>query len=518
MASSSITASRVKKARDEKSVPMKEKLVTLVKNIVKSGLKLTVHVILGIICIQQARLSQSGLLPTCVSTAPYTDKDIEMDQIHMDFLTTSDKGVEKSIKATFPIKGNLALFQDSTLLKTIRTWTISAQSNNLTYYFGSCMQAAAISYYSMHSNLYGFVNSWLPQWFIMYMSFTIIPLIFQISGFWAFLVFVFSSLANWGMLLELGTVTKENPTRKSWRPDGGIWTWPSSPFTILVLLIVICALPLTAGAGVGLAILLGLSTLLTRTQLVYSKKGEIDEALSSVLEASNDIPPVAAEPADPASPSQPMSGGGSSEKDPDNKPSPEELAAAKEANCKIFNKTNSPKKEIFSITKQISLTFKVYRHIIMIIMTIYMLMDIYSVMGTSYLLSGIFAVLCMYYFTDVYKKYKISACDNFTEGLIGYTNSFRKCDLEPGEPHIDEEVERSGFHIPTPDLAKIAGAATGAGALTSLTSSVGPLLGESLPSVPDLKDDAVGLLSTSSSSDAPTPSSTDSTSEPKTLS
>lgn len=85
-------------------------------------------------------------------------------------------------------------------------------------------------------------------------------------------------------------------------------------------------------------------------------------------------------------------------------------------------------------------------------------------------------------------------------------------------PHIDEEVERSGFHIPTPDLAKIAGAATGAGALTSLTSSVGPLLGESLPSVPDLKDDAVGLLSTSSSSDAPTPSSTDSTSEPKTLS
>ena len=503
MAKSSISASRVKNARDEKSVPSKEKLVTLVKTIVKSGVKLTVHVILGILCIQQARLSQSGLLPTCVSTAPYTDKDIEMDQIHMDFLTTSDKGVDKSIKATFPVKENLALFQDSNLLKTIRNWTISAHSNNLTYYFGSCMQAAAISYYSMHSNLYGFVNSWLPQWFIMYMSLAIIPLIFQISGFWAFLVFVFSSLANWGMLLELGTVTKENPTRKSWRPDGGIWTWPSSPFTILVLLIVICALPLTAGAGVGLAILLGLSTLFTRTQLIYSKKDEIENVMSSKPEEvlSKAIPVLETVDAEPVAVGSAMLGGGSPENDTEKKPTPEEKAAAREESCNVSNKTTSKRKEIFSLTNQISLTFKVYRHIIMIVMTIYMLIDIYSIMGANYLGAGIFAVIFMYYFTDVYKKYKISACDNFTEGLIGYTNSFRKCDLEPGEPHVDEEIERSGFHIPTPDLAKIASAATGAGALTSIASAI------SLPSVPKLTDN-VNELSTSSSAGTPTTAST----------
>ena len=472
------STSRVKRTRDGNASKLdKESIVNLVKAIVKSGVKLTVHVILGILCIQQARLSQSGLLPTCVSTAPYTDKDIEMDQIHMDFLTTSDKGVDKSIKATFPVKDNLALFQDSTLLKTIRNWTISAQSNNLTYYFGSCMQAGALSYYSMHSNLYGFVNSWLPQWFIMYMSFTIIPLILQISGFWAFIVFVFSSLANWGMLLELGTVTKENPTRKSWRPDTGIWTWPSSPFTILVLILVLCALPLTAGAGVGLAILLGLSTLFTRTRLVYSKTHEIESAMSDNIQDATASPVaevVASAP--PIGSDEGMKGGGPPENDTDKKPTPE--------------------------------TFKVYRHVIMIIMTIYMLMDIYSVMGTNYLIAGIFAAICMYYFTDVYKKYKISACDNFTEGLIGYSNSFRKCELEPGAPHVDEEVERSGFHIPTPDLAKIASAATGAGALTSIASSV------SLPSVPGLPDN-VTELPTSSSADAPTTTS-DSSSDPKT--
>lgn len=504
------STSRVKRTRDGNASKLdKESIVNLVKAIVKSGVKLTVHVILGILCIQQARLSQSGLLPTCVSTAPYTDKDIEMDQIHMDFLTTSDKGVDKSIKATFPVKDNLALFQDSTLLKTIRNWTISAQSNNLTYYFGSCMQAAAISYYSMHSNLYGFVNSWLPQWFIMYMSFTIIPLILQISGFWAFIVFVFSSLANWGMLLELGTVTKENPTRKSWRPDTGIWTWPSSPFTILVLILVLCALPLTAGAGVGLAILLGLSTLFTRTRLVYSKTHEIESAMSDNIQDATASPVaevVASAP--PIGSDEGMKGGGPPENDTDKKPTPEEKAAAREENCSVSNKTNSKKKEIFSLTNQIGLTFKVYRHIIMIVMTIYMLMDIYSVMGTNYLIAGIFAAICMYYFTDVYKKYKISACDNFTEGLIGYTNSFRKCELEPGAPHVDEEVERSGFHIPTPDLAKIASAATGAGALTSIASSI------SLPSVPDLSDN-VTELPTSSSADAPTTTS-DSSSDPKT--
>lgn len=539
MIKSSSSTSRVKSARDEKSVPLQERLGNLAKTVGKSGIKLITHVILGILCIQQCRIAQSGLLPTCVSTKPYTDKDIEMEQIHMDFLTTSDKGVDKSIKATYPIKENLAIYQDSTLLKTIREWTIGSQSNNMTYYFGSCMQASALSYYSLHSNLYGFVNSWFPQWLIMYMSFTIIPLIFQVAGLWAFIVFVFSSLANWGLLLELSTIDEKTPTRKTWRYDTGIWTWPSSPFTILVLLIVICALPLMAGAGIGLAILLGLSTLLTRAQLVYSKKGQIELAMSSKSEAEEDTTsdPVSA---DPPAPDLAVSGttsdedadedadenedenekietkqmeqaGGSdpSETAPDNDPTkkltPEEEKAAGENACLLSNKTTSKKKEKFSMVNQIKLTFKIYRHIIMIIMTIYMLMDIYSTMGTQWLLSGIFAVIAMSYFTKVYHKYKISACDNFTEDLIGYTNSYRKCELTPGEPHVQEEVDRAGFHIPTPDLAKIAGAATGAGALTSLASSVGPALSDSLPSVPNLADEVKDVPgSATASTDAPT--------------
>ena len=505
MTKTTSSPSRVKRSKDENAKKLdKENLIKLVTSILKSGVKLTVHVILGILCIQQCRISQSGLLPTCVSTRPYTDKDIEMKQIHMDYLTTSEKEVDKSIKATYPIKENLALYQDSTLLKTIREWTIGAHSSNLTYYFGSCMQASAISYYSMHSNLYGFVNSWFPQWLIMYMSFTIIPLIFQISGFWAFLVFVFSSLANWGLLLKLGTVSEEDPTRKSWRHDSGIWTWPSSPFTILVLILVICALPLSAGAGIGMAFLLGISTIFTRTQLMYSKKHEIEVAMSSdPLESESDS--VTTEPPSPVPspvPSPDMVGGGSSEKDEDKPPSPEDESAAREESCKTSNKTTSKKKEKFTMMNQISLTFKVYRHIIMIIMTIYMLMDIQSVLGAKYLLGGIFAVIVMYNFTDVYKKYKISACDNFTEGLIGSANSFRKCELDPGVPHVDKEVERSGFHIPTPDLAKIAGAATGAGALSSLAENV------ALPSVPSLSDNMNELPGSSSADESTTSNST----------
>jgi len=538
MTKSSSSTSRVKSARDEKSVPLQERLGNLTKSVAKSGIKLITHVILGILCIQQCRLAQSGLLPTCVSTKPYTDKDIEMEQIHMDFLTTSDKGVDKSIKATYPIKENLAIYQDSTLLKTIREWTIGSQSNNMTYYFGSCMSAAALSYYSLHSNLYGFVNSWFPQWLIMYMSFTIIPLIFQVAGFWAFIVFVFSSLANWGMLLELSTVDEKNPTRKTWRYDTGIWTWPSSPFTILVLIIVICALPLMAGAGIGLAILLGLSTLLTRTQLVYSKKGQIELAMSSKSEAEEDTtsdPVTSTPPASDLAVSdttldenekietkqmEQVGGSDPSEITPDNDPTkkltPEEEKAAGENACLLSNKTTSKKKEKFTMINQIKLTFKVYRHIIMIIMTIYMLMDIYSTMGTQWLLSGIFAVIVMSYFTKVYHKYKISACDNFTEDLIGYANSYRKCKLVPGVPHVQEEVERSGFHIPTPDLAKIAGAATGAGALTSLASSGGPVLDESLPSVPNITDE-VKEVSSSATASTDTPTTVaDSASVPKT--
>ena len=127
MTKTTSSPSRVKRSKDENAKKLdKENLIKLVTSILKSGVKLTVHVILGILCIQQCRISQSGLLPTCVSTRPYTDKDIEMKQIHMDYLTTSENEVDKSIKATYPIKENLALYQDSTLLKTIREWTIGA--------------------------------------------------------------------------------------------------------------------------------------------------------------------------------------------------------------------------------------------------------------------------------------------------------------------------------------------------------------------------------------------------------
>lgn len=483
----SSSSSRVKRASDEKNLPLKEKLVNLTKAVVTSGVLLVVHVILGIICIQQCRIAQSGLLPTCASTKPYTDNDIEMEQVHMDFLTTSDKGVDKSIKATYPIKENLAIYQESTLLRTIRNWTMGSESSNITYYMGSCMSAAALTYYSVHNSMYGFINSWLPQWLIMYMSFTIIPIIFQTAGFCAFVMFAISSIANWSMLLELPEIDAADPTRKWWRPDTGIWTWPSTPSTIFVLICVMCCIPYLCGAGIGLAIMLGLSALLTKPQLFYSKKEQIDQLFSeksiedhdttsydnerieteklkrerkadndTVLGKNENIEPETPDP-DPEDPNQPTQtgGGDSSESDSgeddengeDNatKPSPKEEKEDAEKNCLKSNKTTSKKKEKFSTMDQIKLTFKIYRHIIMIIMTIYMLKDIYITMGTHWLLSGIFAVIIMAHFTKVYHKYKISACDNFTEDLIGYQNSYRKCDLIPGEPHKEEEVKRAGF-------------------------------------------------------------------------
>ena len=239
MAKSKDSLSRVKRSRNEKTGSLPDRLLTLTKNMAVSGVKLFAHVLLGILCIQHCRLSQSGILPTCISTKPYTSRKIEMEQIHMDFLMTTDKGKDKSIKATYPLKENLAIFQDSSLLHTIQEWTRGVRTTNITYYFGSCMAAATVSFYSLHSNLYGFVNSWFPQWLIMFMSFTIIPIILQLTVIWTVIVFVTSSLVNWQMLLELSTIDKSKLKRRTFRPDPGMWTWPSSPYTVLILLIVI---------------------------------------------------------------------------------------------------------------------------------------------------------------------------------------------------------------------------------------------------------------------------------------
>ena len=469
------SSSRVKSKRD-KTPPLKDRLINLSKSVAMSGVKLIIHVVLGIICIQQCRLAQSGILPTCSSTAPYTDKDIEMEQIHMDFLTTSVKGVDKSIKATFPLKDNLAIYQDSILLRTIRNWTIGANSSNMTYYLGTCMGSAAVTYYAIHNSMYGFINSWFPQWFIMYMSFTIIPIIFQLAAFCSFVVFVISAITNWGLLLELGEVTKEEPTKKKWTYDTGIWTWPSSPFTVLVILLVLCATPLICGAGIVVAIVLGLSVFLTKPELLYSKKSEIEKAMSSKA-SSEKVPDADSEPDADGTQTGGSDSSNTKNGDDTKKPTPEEMAEAKENACKLSNKTTSKKKEKFFLTDQIKLTFKVYRHIIMIIMTIYLLMDIYSTMGTQWLLSGIFAVIAMSYFTKVYHRYKITACDNFTADFIGYTNSQRKCDLIPEQAYKDEEAKRAGFPDILGKIAKMYSAMNPMSAAMGAMNPVGALAG-----------------------------------------
>jgi hypothetical protein len=477
---------------------MKEKIINLIKSLAKSGITLVIHIILGIVCIQQCRISQAGILPTCVSTKPYTDVDVEVEQVHMDFLTTSDKGVNKSIKATFPIKENLAIYQESSLLMLIRNWTIGSQSTNLTHYLGSCMASSAATYYAMHTNMYGFVNSWFPQWLIMGMSFTILPLIFMVAGICAVISFVFTAITSWSLLFELGIINEDNPTRKYWRPDVGMWTWPSSPFTLLIFCGVLFAFPMLCYGGIIMAIIMGLSVLVTKPQLLYSKKDQIEQVFSSIVkDENNTTDPESPENGDALENSDDeedkymmeakdaaadlLAQGGDekdatailiqaqkarTQRDIANNPSTlnsihpanttqvgggDGDADEKEANekaeeaCLTSNKTTSNKKERFTLMNQIKLTFKVYRHIIMIIMTGYMLKDIYSTMGTQWLLSGIFAVIAMSYFTKVYHKYKISACDNFTDDLIGYQNSYRQCELRPGEPIREAPARRAGF-------------------------------------------------------------------------
>jgi hypothetical protein len=125
----------------------------------------------------------------------------------------------------------------------------------------------------------------------------------------------------------------------------------------------------------------------------------------------------------------------------------EKAAAAKEANCEKNNKTTSSRKETLGIIDQIKLTFKVYRKIIMIIMTIYLLMDVSSTLGHYALVSCIFAVIVMAYFTKVYDTYKISACDNFTEGLVGLMNTNRDCHPLPGTIGREDPPEREPLTV-----------------------------------------------------------------------
>ena len=76
-------------------------------------------------------LHKQTFFPTVFLPVLTLEEEVSVDQVHMDYISTTDKGVEKSIKATYPVKENLAMLQNSVIPKTIRDWTTSAQANSI---------------------------------------------------------------------------------------------------------------------------------------------------------------------------------------------------------------------------------------------------------------------------------------------------------------------------------------------------------------------------------------------------
>jgi hypothetical protein len=277
-------ASKVKKAKKERTPTFEEKFKNLLKAMVISFIKLSLHIIAGIICLQLCRSAQANFLPGCVSTKPYTDKDVEMDHIHMDYITTSRNGKDMSIKANYPLKENLNIFHGGYISRTIRDWTQGPQATKLTYWFGTCMAAGVSSAYSSHTRIYEMLNAILPVWVIMFFSFLIIPIVFHIVAIWSVINFVITSIAKWDRLTYLKEVYQAGPHQKSrWKKDDGIWDWPSTKWTVATLVFVIFGLPLWLGAGCLFAIVSAATAVMTMfyAKLYYSKKSEIDQVMNA---------------------------------------------------------------------------------------------------------------------------------------------------------------------------------------------------------------------------------------------
>ena len=102
MAKSKLDEKREKRKKKEKKSPL-SKALELVINTLKRALEIFIMIFIGTLVVAQSRLSQTGLLPDCLTAEPYQPGEANPEQIHLDYISNKDaSGAMRSIKATSP--------------------------------------------------------------------------------------------------------------------------------------------------------------------------------------------------------------------------------------------------------------------------------------------------------------------------------------------------------------------------------------------------------------------------------
>ena len=432
-----------KKKKKPKKLTIWQKLQGLLMSTIQHLINILVIIFVGVFSISQMRLSQTKLFADCITAEPYTNDPIVPEQVHLDYISNKSKsGDMRSIKAYYPVNYNQKIINTSYLFKVIRILTKDVHSNVIGNYTGTIFATMAHNYTEVYSSIVGLFNSILPELALFFLGAILLLITHIVCMLYTTIKGIISCFTNVHLFFfEKEIIDVNDEQQAKWQEgDYGMWdTWPNIWYSLLIYFIlfigIICIIPVCTTFSLFMCISLFFTPFFLLR--LYSSTEDIDKAIQKNADkftfGVNNT----------SKPDKNMSGGADEEKDETDADTDDDNTEKDDGNASdeegdVVNgqpHPNIPKR--FTFLSHLKKFIKVYRNFILILVSIYLILDMYKYLGVYAMGVTIFAIVVLWYFTELYQPYKIKDKDKFTTFLLGTGQAEKKC--KPPKIKVEEK-------------------------------------------------------------------------------
>ena len=442
-----------KKKRKPKKKTVWDKLSGLLLATINHLVNILIVIFIGVFSITQLRLTQTKLFADCVTAEPYTNDPLAPEQVHLDFISNKSKeGDMRSIKAYYPVNYNQKIINNSYLFKVIRILTKDANSNVIGNYMGTIFSGMAHNYTTVYSSITGLFNSILPELAIFFIGFIVLLIAHIISTIYATIKGLISFFTKANMFFFEKEIIEVNGEQQAdWKKgEYGMWdTWWNIFYSLLLYFILFIGLTVIIPTCTTFSLFMALSLLFTPFFLLrlYSSTKDIDSAIKKNANkftfGENNT----------SKSDKNMSGGADDDEENDKETDDgnssdednEDGNASDEEGDVVDGQPHPNMPKRFTLISQLKKFIKVYRNFILILVSLYLILDMNTFLGPYAMGVTIFAIIVMWFFTELYQAYKIKDKDKFTTYLLGSGQAKKEC--RPPKVKVEEKEEPNKWYF-----------------------------------------------------------------------
>ena len=454
-------AKKDKKKEKPKEESFKTKVVRLLQAILNNLIHVAIFVFIGVFSVTQFRFSQTKLIPDCLTAYPYSNDKVPPEQVHLDYLSNKSKsGDMRSIKAYYPVNYNDKIVSASYLYKVMRILTKSPHSNVLGNYLGTIFSGMTQNYSTVYMSIMSLFNSILPELVIFVFGLVIILIAHIVAILYSTIKGVIAFFTEAGLIYyEKEIIVVNDEKQANWKEgQAGMWEGWNILYSLLFYFILICGLVAIIPTCTTLSLFMFVSIVFTPFFLLrlYTSTKEID----TVIQKNADKMTFGVDSG--SSDDKNMKGGADDSDDKENGSKPDDNEdddkddkeddkkndgnASDEEDDTVNGQPHPNMPKRFTLFSHMKKFIKIYRNFILFIISLFLIMDMARIMGVYAMWTTVFTIIVLWYFTELYKPYKIKDVDKFTTYLLGTDQAEKECKPEKFEQK-PKEAEKKWYFL-----------------------------------------------------------------------